>query len=414
MITSTLQKKEVLRIYNTALQAVRGEVCVNDYLLNAEFSRRLIDNEKIAILAIGKAAQSMAQGAYTVVKENFLRGLVISKQGHLSNSVLDPLFECYESSHPVPSEKSLIAGQKVIDFISGLPARTHLIVLISGGTSALVEKMKAGVSLQDLQKVNNWLLASGLAIEEINCIRQQLSSIKGGQLATFAGHLKVSNLLLSDVLSNDPRFIGSGLFVKNSLQPVLHSMPDWLKALLEQCSENKQDTEEPEIFTDLVATNTLLLNKIVALCDSKIKVFKSDSALFEDVELEAEKIVSQMTQGEKGIYIWGGEPVVKLPDDVGKGGRNQHLALLLADKIKGIQNMVILCIGTDGTDGNTDDAGALVDGETVSRGELEGYLVGECIHNYDSATFLHASGDVINTGPTGTNVMDVVIAYKWE
>lgn len=414
MTISTLQRNKVLQIYNAALLTVRGDECVKHYLLSKKFSGRLVDNEKIAILAIGKAAQSMAQGAYTVVKGNFLRGLVISKQDHLSNSVLEPLFECYESSHPVPSEKSLIAGRKVIDFISELPARTHLIVLISGGTSALVEKMKAGVSLNELQKINDWLLASGLAIEEMNCIRQQLSSIKGGQLASFAEHLKVSNLLLSDVLSNAPSFIGSGLFVKNPVKPVVENIPDWLKALLEQCAENKRDKKEPEIFTGLVATNTLLLNKIVTLCDSKIKVFKSDSTLFGDVELEAERIASQVIQGESGFYIWGGEPTVKLPDNVGKGGRNQHLALLIADKIKGTQNMVVLCIGTDGTDGNTDDAGALVDGETVYRGELEGYAAGQCIHNYSSAIFLHASGDVVNTGPTGTNVMDVVIACKWE
>ncbi len=414
MITNIVQREKILQIYNTSLQTVRGEVCVKHYLTGEKFSTRLVEKEKIAILAIGKAAQSMAQGAYDVVNENFLRGLVISKSGHLSNSVINSRFEYFESSHPIPDERSLLAAQKVIDFISDLPANTHLIVLISGGTSALVEQTKVGISLQDLQRVNRWLIASGLAIDEMNVIRQQLSSIKGGQLRSFARHLKVSNLLISDVLNNDPCIIGSGLFVENTTKPKLKNLPDWLKQMLQQCANNKQNRGQYPIFTALVATNTQLLNKIAMLCGSETKIFKFECALSADVGLEAGKIASQVIQGECGFYIWGGEPTVTLPDNAGKGGRNQHLALLIANKIKDMTNMVILCIGTDGSDGNTDDAGALVDAETVLRGELDSYSVEDCIDVCDSASFLHASGDVINTGPTGTNVMDVVIAYKWE
>ncbi len=411
MTTNTAQRKKVLGIYNTALKVVHGEQCVTHYLLSDKFSQRLVANEKIAILAIGKAACSMAQGAYTVVNKNFLTGLVISRQGHLPKSDLNSRFEYFESSHPVPSDKSLIAGQKVIDFIDHLPEHTHLIVLVSGGTSALVEQLKPGISLEDLVKVNNWLLASGLAIEEINAIRQRLSTIKGGQLASLASHLKVSNLLLSDIPANDPRFIGSGLFVKNSMNTVTSGLPNWLKQLVGSEVNNEFKNRKTEVFTELIATNAMLVNKIATLCDSTVNIFKQ--VLIANAELEADTIVSIISRGERGFYIWGGEPTVKLANNAGKGGRNQHLALLIASKIKNMANVIVLCIGTDGTDGNTEDAGALVDGETVLRGEQQGYILDECIVQCNSAVFLNASGDVINTGPTGTNVMDVVIAYKW-
>ena len=411
MPTNTAQRKKVLEIYNTALKVVHGEQCVAHYLLSDKFSQRLVANEKIAVLAIGKAACSMAQGAYTVVNKNFLAGLVISRQGHLAKPNLNSRFEYFESSHPVPSDKSLIAGQKVIDFITHLPEHTHLIVLVSGGTSALVEQLKPGISLEDLVKVNNWLLASGLAIEEINAIRQRLSTIKGGQLASFASHLKVSNLLLSDIPANDPRFIGSGLFVKNSMNTVASGLPNWLKQLVGSEVNNEFKNRKTEVFTELIATNAMLVNKIATLCDSTVNIF--NQVLIANAELEAETIVSVISRGERGFYIWGGEPTVKLANNAGKGGRNQHLALLIASKIKNMANVIVLCIGTDGTDGNTEDAGALVDGETVLRGEQQGYVLDKCIVRCNSAAFLNASGDVINTGPTGTNVMDVVIAYKW-
>ncbi|MBN4080703.1 DUF4147 domain-containing protein, partial [Beggiatoa alba] len=323
-------------------------------------------------------------------------------------------FDCYESSHPVPSEMSLIAGQKMIDFITDLPEQTHLIFLVSGGASALVEKTKPGIQLEALIQVNHWLLASGLAIEEMNRIRQRLSVIKGGGLAEFSRHLKVSNLLLSDVSSNDPAIIGSGLFVTKTENTVNKQLPDWLELLLAKCDENKRDNGCHAIFTDLLATNSVLLDNIATLwrTETQCKIFKFDAALSGDIEQVAEKVVSQIT--EAGFYIWGGETTVRLNAQAGQGGRNQHLGLLIANKIKGMSKLSILCIGTDGTDGNTCDAGALVDGESIERGEVDGLNANDAINTFNSSDFLHASGDVINTGPTGTNVMDVVLAYQWE
>ena len=419
MVPNSIQRKKVLQIYIEALNSVRGDVCVQNYLQSETFKPRLNVNEKIAILAIGKAAQSMAQGAYAVLKDNVISGLVVTKQDHVSAASKIDCFEYFESSHPIPSEKSLEAGSKVIDFISGLAANIHLVVLISGGASALVEQLKPGISLDDLIRVNDWLLTSGLTIQAMNSIRQKLSMIKGGKLALMAKHLKVSNLLLSDVLSNEPAYIGSGLFVTALEIKSVPTLPDWIESLLVQCESVKPEVSEIDVFTDLVATNSLLLKNIAenSQPENNEKIVVVDVPLSGKVEDEAEKIVTQIVKAESGYYIWGGEPTVDLSSGVGhvaKGGRNQHLALLIANKIKGVKNIAVLCIGTDGTDGATDDAGALIDGDTVSRGELEGLDVDEYIKNFNSAEFLHASGDVINTGPTGTNVMDVVIVYKWE
>ena len=426
MIENSNQRKKVLQLYTDALNSVLGNVCVENYLQSEKFKIRTSDNDKIAILSIGKAAQSMAQGAYAILKKNIISGLVITKQDHLSSSSMVDCFEYFESSHPVPSDKSLIAGAKVIDFVSGLPEKTHLIVLISGGASALVEQLKSGISLENLIRVNDWLIASGLPIEEMNSIRQKLSKIKGGKLALLAKHLKVSNLLLSDVISNNPAYIGSGLFVEsttNNFKNISIQLPAWLDALLASCESPKSGASQTEpykrnIDTQLVATNTTLLKNIATLCKSNENqnVQIVEEPLSANVEIEADKIASQIIKGESGYYIWGGEPTVEISKgniSMNKGGRNQHLGLLVAKKIKAMDNIIVLCIGTDGTDGTTDDAGALVDGNTLSRGDTEGLDVDEHLETFNSAAFLQASGDVINTGPTGTNVMDVVIAYKW-
>ena len=418
MSETLAQRNKLLKIYNESLQFVKGDICVQNYLQTHLGKLQLEQTDNIAILAIGKAAASMAQGAYRVLKDNIIHGLVVTKDDHVLGNALLPGFDYIESSHPIPTDKSLTAGEAVIKFIQGLPAQTHLLVLISGGASALVEKLNPVVSLKNMIQANDWLLSSGLEIDDVNRIRQQLSMIKGGKLASYAKHLNVTNLLLSDVLSNDPACIGSGLFVPALKQNRNIYLPDWLKALLSQCDNPDVESElkNTVVFTDLVATNRILLNKISAQClsDTGPRVFDAHPPLSGQVEVEAEKIALQLKQGESGFYLWGGEPTVKLSGRVGKGGRNQHLALLIAEKIKGIQNMVVLCIGTDGSDGNTVDAGALVDGETITRGEQAGLVAKDSITGFNAGEFLQASGDVINTGPTGTNVMDVVIAHKWE
>jgi len=412
-MTDILKKrKKVLKIYNDALQSVRGEQCVKNYLYR--HSKKLHFDKNIAILSIGKAAASMAAGAYAILSENIISGLVVTKENHLLGESLLSKFEYIGSSHPIPTQKSLHAGQKVIDFISNLPDSTRLLVLISGGASALVEKLKPNVKLDDLVRANAWLLSSGLNIEQINSIRQQLSMIKGGGLIPVAKHLNTINLLLSDVLSNEAAYIGSGLFVEPVKVIKKISIPDWLEILLDECTKCELESiAKPNICIDLVATNNMLLEQIIEISKKEGNIFKSDVALSASVEVEAKNIFSIITKGESGLYIWGGEPTVILPEQVGNGGRNQHLALLMAKHINGMSNTIILCIGTDGTDGNTKDAGAMVDGGTVQRGELEGHSVGKCLSAYNAAEFLNASGDVVNTGPTGTNVMDVVIAYKW-
>lgn len=411
-----IHRDKVLKIYSDALISVRGDVCVSQYLQSELFQSRLGVNEKVAILAIGKAAQSMAQGACNVLKKSVFTGLVITKKDHLSPFLIN-IFEYFESSHPIPSQKSLIAGEKVVDFITHLPENTHLVVLISGGASSLVEQLKPNIGLDDLIRVNNWLISSGLAIEEINQIRQKLSLIKGGQLASFVKHLKVSNLLLSDVLSDNPAYIGSGLFVSDSSHHTDIKTPDWLEKILSRAIVSKSEKSSSNIHTSLVASNSMLLKSISKISRQSDNVYVSDAPLSLSVENEAELIASKLLSGKEGIYIWGGEPTVELSNysgQIGEGGRNQHLAFLISKKIKDVDNVLVLCIGTDGTDGSTEDAGALIDGQTIMRAESEGLNTQEHLDTYNSSAFLNASGDVIHTGPTGTNVMDVVIAYKWE
>ena len=191
-------------LFRHALQVVNGDSAVACHLKDHPVA------DKVAVVAIGKAAAAMMHGADQVLNDQIQSALVITKEGHC-----DPVshWPCLQAGHPVPDQRSLDAGTRLLEFIHNLPEALHLLVLVSGGTSALVEVLPENMQLQDLQKLNQWLLASGLPIETMNRIRQSLSKIKGGKLLKYIGCKYITQLLISDVKSDDPAIIGSGLFV---------------------------------------------------------------------------------------------------------------------------------------------------------------------------------------------------------
>ena len=327
-----------------------------------------------------------------------------------------PNIECLFAGHPVPDERSLYAGDRLIDWLNALPNGLTLLVLISGGTSALVEKLPDGLGLADIQKLNYWLLSSGLAIDAMNGIRRSISMLKGGRLLEFVGERAVKQLLISDVPDDAPANIGSGLFIRDGMQtPAPESLPPWLFAMQKKA---RQSINNPPQSGQVISTTIVACNRTaceVARQEAISYGYLSrivSTALHGDVEVCAVEIIAFLDVAKKGCYIWGGETTVQLPENPGCGGRNQQLALLLAQKIQHKANIVILCVGTDGTDGASEDAGAVVDSHTIERGSHEGLDVWTMLERADAGTFLAASGDLISTGPTGTNVMDMVIALK--
>lgn len=371
---------QLLELYNFGLNAVKGDNAVYQALM-AQGTQ-----EACHVIAIGKAAEAMYQGVERYLDKDIKSVLLISKYGHFSPELLaDRKLTALEAAHPVPAESSLLAGKTLLHYLENLPAKEPLLFLISGGASSLCEVLEDGWTLEKLRAATQTKLADGASIAEINRMRKELSKIKGGKLWQFISERPVACLLISDVQTNDPAIIGSGL---------LFPAP-----------------EQHEFTWQMVASNQQMLNAIQAA--NLVPEIKLMPEFLEgEAEEEARSCVDFLKTQPDGIYLWGGETTVKLPTNPGRGGRNQQFALAAALALENNQEIVLLCAATDGTDGVTEDAGALVDGQTLARGRLENLDPVDCLRRADAGTFLAASGDLLYTGPTGTNVMDIVIALK--
>lgn len=405
-----LAREHLLQIFQAGLAAVRGELCTHRALQDCDFS------SSVAVIALGKAASSMMLGAIAALDENMQAGLLITKEGHCGERLLGMKnIQCLESAHPVPDQRSLNAGQTLLSFLEKQSAKTDFLFLISGGASALVEVLPDGLQLQDVQRANQWLLGSGWDIAAMNRLRQSLSCIKGGRLAQRLVERNTKCLMISDVPGDSPQIIGSGL-----LSPALGDespfvdIPDWLAALPKAPpAPVEHDTCFNTIEINVVATLTDAMQAAKSMAVTLgYETFLHESLLAGDAQCVGQQLACELCDGGFGLHIWGGETTVHLPDKPGRGGRNQHLALAAAAELSGNTHHYFLAAGTDGSDGPTQDAGALVDGFTVQRGKQNGFDVQETVANANAGAFLHASGDLIVTGPTRTNVMDLVLALK--
>ncbi len=368
------------------------------------------------ILAIGKAASSMSLGALPKLASSG-RGLLITKYGHVTSDLQDELrvlgkFEIIESGHPIPDANSLAAGKRAMEFIQSIPPTDDLVMLVSGGASALVEHLADGVDFNELARINTKLIAEGFSIEQINSIRIQLSKIKGGKLlGQFAGK-SVTVCAISDVPSDDIGFIGSGIGSNRVSDFPEFEIPDFIQNIIDGI--NSDQTNPPgnpkHLYRGkIIASNEIARDAVENYANEMgYTVVENDQTLDQDIFIVATMIGSNLTEGEKGIYIWGGEPTVVLPPNPGVGGRNQSLGLAIAKIIDGRDDITVIAAGTDGTDGPTSAAGAIVDGSTFSR--TDGGQA--ALDNADAGTFLDKADGLFVSGFTGTNVMDLVIAVK--
>lgn len=399
-------RQALLAAYAAAVRAVDGERVTESWL-------RLHPGEgPVALIALGKASGAMALGAQKALGTRLLRGLVVSKPGHADSNALDSeRIRICEGAHPLPDATSLAAGQALIDFIGELPVDLPVLVLISGGASALVEVLRPGVTLDDLARANDWLLANGLPIAGINAVRRRLSRLKGGGLAAMLGARAVTGLLISDVEGDDPAVIGSGPLTVPASTQLPEGLPDWLQQTLLSGQE-----EATPVVSDTQVVLVATLDDALAAAEAELasrglQVRRHVRHLDGDLLDVAERVSGALRAEHGMVHLWGGEATVVLPPDPGRGGRNQHLALHLAGTIGGDAGAVALCAGTDGTDGPTADAGGLVDNLTSDRGRTEGLVLEDYLRRADAGSYLERTGDLISTGPTGTNVTDLVIAW---
>ncbi|MEN8802546.1 MAG: DUF4147 domain-containing protein [Thiogranum sp.] len=399
----------LLELAKCAIDAVGGE------RLTSQAAGDECFESPLHVVAIGKAAAAMAAGVQRVLDRQIRYTLVITKRGHAAPWSKDlQRVEVIESGHPLPTQESLAAGLRLLEWMDEAGADARFLFLISGGASSLVEAPVPGVDLAALQRINEWLLGSGMSIGQINRVRRKISRIKGGNLLHFLGGRQAKVWLLSDVAADSPAIIGSGLLYPGdgeSRQDV--TLPDWLDDAL-------KTVPAPAPVEETIPEHRVLANLAVA-CQAVagqaavqgLQATLHDCGLDGDAEATGRALAGKLRSLPAGIHIWGGETTVQLPDEPGRGGRNQHLALAAALGLAGEEDVCLLALGTDGSDGPTEDAGALVDGSTISRGELAaGFDAVDRLRHADSGSFLEASGDLISTGPTGTNVRDLVIAWK--
>ena len=374
-----------MALLEAGLARVDGRSCVRDALAAAAPAPL---SARVRVAAIGKAAPAMTLGAHDALGARLVDALVITRAGHAPPELLARgNIELRESAHPVPDQRSLTAGARLLDWVRQLPADSVPLFLISGGASSLVEVLAEGVSLDELLSLNVQGLAADIPIGELNARRRAISRIKGGRLAAELHGRPAWALFVSDVPGDDPAVIGSGL-----LGPAPGG--DAVQRLV-------------------VASVDDAVTAVAAAARRLGLRVRTPAGRFADsANRLAARFAHELHLAPEQLLVWGGESTVQLPPSPGRGGRNQHLALAAAKLIAGHPELLLLAAGTDGTDGVTEDAGALVDAETCARVALAELDADRCLQRADSGTALEASGDLVHTGPTGTNVGDLVIGLK--
>lgn len=378
------RRRLLLELFRVGLKRVDGRSCV----ARALRAGAVAPAAGIWIAAVGKAASAMILGAYDALSPSIRRALLITKDGHVSPETRRlPGVEIYESAHPVPDARSLEAGARLLRWVEELPADAQPLFLISGGASSLVEVLEEGVTFADLARINSQGLAEGVPIGELNARRARLSRIKGGRLAARLRGRPARALFISDVPGDDPSVIGSGL-----MGPAPAG-----------------DAVERTIVASVGAAVDAVRG---AALERGLRVGPPGRVFDGDAVRLAIRFAHELQLSQAQLCVWGGESTLELPANPGRGGRNQHLALAAARLMTGHPNLTLLAAGTDGTDGPTEDAGGVVDGETVARISLGGLDADRCLARADSNAALAASGDLVHTGPTGTNVGDLVIGLN--
>jgi len=388
--------------------------------------------ENIYVIGAGKASAAMGHYVETILGNRIKGGHIVVKYGH---SCKLKKIEVTEAGHPVPDGNGFSATNEIIRIAAEASANDLVICLISGGGSALMADLPNGLLPEDLYIVNNLLVRCGAAINEINCVRKHLSKVKGGQLARIVRPAQLVTLIVSDVVGNLPEVIASGPTVADpsTFQEALDVIHKYnlaedltsgvLNYLRDGASGLKPETPKPgdPVFDNVL--NVLARTIQNALKGSKTEALKLgyksfiiDDAVHGDVESVSEMLVSTAISfrnntdiPKPACLLFGGETTIRVTGN-GMGGRNQHLALTAAMRLQNLPGITILAAGTDGNDGNTDAAGAVVDSGTVPAALKKNIDPAIYISEFDTYNFFRKTGGLIITGPTYTNVMDLLVA----
>lgn len=396
-------------IVNYAIAAVLPHTAVQRALNGKSFgSGRLI------LVSVGKAAYSMGVAAVRTLGERIDDGIIITKYGHRGEEL--PNIRTFEAGHPVPDENTYLATDAVLKMTSGLTADDTVLFLLSGGGSALFEKSM--IPTEQTEKLFQELLASGADIVEVNTVRKHFSQVKGGRFAQHCAPARVFTIALSDIVGDPLDMIASGpAYPDSTTSADAAAIMD--KYHIHLTAEMKIALQE-ETPKELDYVETIVTGSVKELCkaaeEACNKLGYETIVLTDSLGCEAceagrflSAIARKWSEDKKHVAILaGGETVVHLKGS-GKGGRNQELALSAAKEIRGISNVCVFSVGSDGTDGPTDAAGGYADGETEEKLSKLGISSDAALRNNDAYTALKAIDGLIMTGPTGTNVNDVSV-----
>jgi len=394
--------------------------------------------ERVFIVGAGKAGAAMAQAAIEMVGDKLVGGVMAvphlpfpsrrpPEGGRWARGESEPL-NYFQGGHPLPTEGSLAAGRAIAELLSQTTPRDLVLALISGGGSALMELPKPGLTLSDLQITNHQLLKCGATIHEFNSVRKALSQIKGGGLLKLAAPAQVLGLILSDVVGNDLSIIASGPTVEtaNNTSPLeiieryqlTAALPRTVLQILREPSVPIRSSISQSVFNNrLIASNR---HAGEAAAQAARELGFTVELMGDDWQGEAREVGARFAQKLLAVHrpsspvalIAGGESTVTVRG-AGKGGRNQEAALAAAQVLAGHPQIVVSTFGTDGVDGPTDAAGATVTGETAARARALGLELQTFLENNDAYNFFAALGDLVITGPTGTNVNDLLFGLAY-
>ena len=368
---------------------------------------------KLVLIAAGKAAWQMAKAAADRLGDRIDSGVVVTKYDHSKGPI--PPLDIYEAGHPVPDANSFRATQAAIDAVTDLAPEDTVLFLLSGGGSALFEKPL--IPEKDLNRLTKELLACGADIVEMNTVRKRFSAVKGGRFAEICKPAKVFTIVLSDVLGDKLDMIASGPAYPDS------STAEGAKAIvrkygltLTEQMKTLLDQETPKTLENVETHITGSVRQLCAAAEKECRRLGYEPIVLTDqltcVARDAGVFFSSIAKthagsGKKLAYLAGGETVVHLTGH-GKGGRNQEIALAAADGIAGL-NACVFSLGSDGTDGPTDAAGGITDGDTYRILKEQGISISDVLQDNDAYNALQKCDGLIFTGPTGTNVNDISV-----
>lgn len=405
-------KKIILDAIQASLpdEAVKKAICHKNFKLEG----------KVIVIAVGKAAWNMAKAAAENLSHKIDIGIVLTKYNHAQGEI--PGFTILEAGHPLPDENTIRGTKIIIDAVRNLTEKDTVFFLVSGGGSALFEKPAGALSLADFLNITDQMLKCGADIIEMNTVRKHLSAVKGGRFAALCAPAQVHCIALSDILGDRPDAIASGpACADSSTSADAFAVIEKYGLHITAEMQAELAKETPKVLSNVTMEIT---GSVTQLCADAAKSAKAlgytPLILTNMLDCEAKEAGKFLAAIAKTIrkdglplkppcaIICGGETVVHITG-TGKGGRNQELALSAAESISGMENIVIAAAGSDGTDGPTDAAGGIVDGNTKNRLAEKGISIPAILKENNSNFALAEADALLVTGATGTNVNDLYL-----